>query len=130
MRLPFAFAVALVAFAAHAETLPSLYDKPPPDVKFTPSPDWRLSAVVHYETAGSKTTLIIEGDIINDGKDERATPKVRVTLRDAAGNDLSSLTAAPAEPRLKPREYSAFEARLENPPPGTVTVELGVADAH
>lgn len=130
MRLVLAFAAAAFVSIGHAETLPSLYDKPPPEVTFTPNADWRLSAVAHYEVAGARTTLIIEGDIISDAKDERATPKIRVTLRDAGGKDLSSLAVAPAESRLKPREYAAFEARIENPPAGTVSVELGVADAH
>lgn len=128
MRLPLAFAFALIAFAAQADTLPSLYDRPPPEVKFKPNENWRLSAVVHYETAGKVTTLIVEGDVINDAKDERATPAVRVTLFDAAGREIFHWSVAPAEPRLKPREWSAFEAKLENPPAGIVSLELAAVE--
>lgn len=128
MRLFLAFAVLLAAFAARAETLPPLHDKPPPAVSFKPNPDWRLSAVVHYEVAGNVTTLIVEGDIINDTKDERATPGVRIGLRDAAGRELFHWTVAPVERRLKPREYSAFDAKLEGPPAGVVSLELAIAD--
>lgn len=130
MRWSLALAVAVTAFAAYAETLPPLYDKPPPDVKFKAAEGWRLSAVVHYETTGAVTTLAVEGDVINDGKEERTTPKVRLTLLDAAGGRIFHWTVVPAEPRLKPREWSAFDGRLEGPPAGIVTLEIATDEAH
>jgi hypothetical protein len=79
---------------------------------------------------GSTLVLVVEGDVINGADRERATPTIRLGLRDKEGREFHSWTVRPSEPRVRPQDWAAFAARLKNPPENAHTVEIRTVDAN
>ncbi len=130
MRAFLAVAMILAALTAARADDPPLpaTDRAAPTLTLTPALGWRLDAVVRMDIEGDTLVLLIEGDVINDGDSERPSPKVRFGLRDKESREFFHWTAQLAQPRIGPRDWLAFETRLERPPEDAYNVEIRTVD--
>jgi hypothetical protein len=132
MRLLFAFVTIVAAVVlARADDHPlPLSSRPTPQLKLNASIGWRLDAVLRMDEVKGKPVLVIEGDVINDSAQERAAPKVRMGIRDDEGTEILHWTVLTEEPRIKPREWVAFNAKLESPPMDMKILEIQTVEAE
>jgi len=132
MRLMFALVMMLAALGiARADDRPEpVTDRAAPAVKLNPSIGWRLDAVVRMDEDRGVPVLVIEGDVINSSDKERAAPQVRFGVLDEAGREIYHWTVAPTQPRVRPRDWVAFEAKLESPPLDMVGLEIQTVETE
>jgi predicted Zn finger-like uncharacterized protein len=60
--------------------------------------------------------LVVEGEIINPTADMKKVPKIALTIRDEAGDNVYMWTATPQRPTLIAGDRLKFRARLASPP--------------
>lgn len=65
---------------------------------------------------GDRETLEISGTIANTSKSLQRIPILRLSIRNAAGQDLYVWTASADQAELTPGEATSFRRRLANPP--------------
>jgi hypothetical protein len=73
---------------------------------------------------------VIEGDVINNSAQERATPKVLFRVLGHDGTEIFHWTVVTDDPRVKPRGWVAFSARLESPPSDIAALEIQTLEAE
>jgi len=129
VALVMTFAALAPARAADDRPTP-LSSRPVPALKLNGSIGWRLDAVLRMNEVKGKTVLVIEGDVINSSDKERAAPKVRLGIRDDEGTEIFHWTVLTDEPRIKPREWVAFNAKLESPPMDMATLEIQTVETE
>ena len=130
MRTLLAVAMICAAPIAVRADDPSLAtDRAAPEVALTATEGWRLDAIVRMDVEGDTLVLVIEGDVINYSDRERTSPTIRFGLRDKEGREFYHWTMRLAEPRIRPRDWVAFDTRLERPPEDAHTVEIRTVDS-
>jgi len=68
------------------------------------------------ETANGTSFLVISGEILNTSDSTRAVPGLKITLFDAAGQELVSWRVNAADAALPPGGRTTFRAQRANPP--------------
>ncbi len=68
------------------------------------------------ETANGTSFLVISGEILNTSDSTRAVPGLKITLFDAAGQELVSWRVNAADAALAPGGRTTFRAQRANPP--------------
>jgi predicted Zn finger-like uncharacterized protein len=63
--------------------------------------------------------LIVQGAIVNTSGKATEVPRLRITARNATGQDIYAWTARPSRSVLGPGEQAKFTSRLTSPPPDT-----------
>ena len=121
--------VALIA-PAHADQPERLTDRPVPAIKLVSAIGWRLSAVATMDVEGGRLVVKIEGDVFNVSDSERASPTIRLAVRDETGRELYHWTVLPDLARIKPGDYAPFSARVEEPPEDMHSVAISTVDAE
>ncbi len=76
---------------------------------------------------GATPVLLISGEVRNIGREEKAAPPLRVTLRDAQENPLYQVVYALDQRMIAPGGAAAFQVRVENPPLEAVDLETTFA---
>ena len=76
---------------------------------------------------GGVSTLFIEGEIVNRSAQPVDLPAVRVTLRSAAGNPVTSWLVELSVPALAAGRAIGFRSALASPPPDAAGVTLNLA---
>jgi predicted Zn finger-like uncharacterized protein len=61
-------------------------------------------------------TLVVDGNIINNGGKMEDMPRLKFVVRNASAQEVYSWTTAPPHPTLSPGEVIAFHSRLASPP--------------
>lgn len=79
------------------------------------------------ERAHGTETVIIVGEIANQGADDKAVPAVRIALL-ADGAERHAWLHEPPETRLAAGEALTFRSLLPSPPPGVDEVRFHLAD--
>jgi hypothetical protein len=67
------------------------------------------------DVEGTTPVLIVKGDVTNTSESVRNVPRLKASLRNAAGDELVNWTFATAQARLLPGETAPFVTRIENP---------------
>jgi hypothetical protein len=71
--------------------------------------------------------LIIEGDIVNNGKTTQDLPRLRVALRDAAEKEVQFKIIDPPRPRLPPGATAHFKTPFDHPDDAAIGVVVTFA---
>ncbi|WP_298257780.1 MJ0042-type zinc finger domain-containing protein [Bradyrhizobium sp.] len=79
---------------------------------------------VTTETVEGTSMLVIEGAIADESSKPVELPRLRFSIRDAAGTEIYAWNAVLEQSFLKPGEKAAFKSRLASPPPGGRNVEV------
>jgi hypothetical protein len=77
---------------------------------------------ISKETENNVDTLIVDGTIISTGNASTEVPRLRFSVRNAAGQEIYTWTAAPARSILEAGERLDFHSRLAAPPADAVDV--------
>ncbi|MBI1360872.1 MAG: hypothetical protein GC155_11395 [Alphaproteobacteria bacterium] len=78
---------------------------------------------------GTTPVLTVTGNAINKGKTRRASPLVRVSLRDEAGKEVHAWTDSLSVPFIGPGESVPFKTRIVAPPLETWRLAVTYSDA-
>ncbi len=76
---------------------------------------------------GPTPVLLVSGEVRNIGRDEKAPPPIRITLRDAQSNELFEIVHAVDAHGIAAGGGAPFQIRLENPPAEAVDLEASFA---
>jgi hypothetical protein len=68
--------------------------------------------------------LVIEGAITGDSSKPVELPRLRFSIRDAAGTEIYTWNTVLEQSLLKPGEKAMFKSRLASPPPGGRNVDV------
>jgi hypothetical protein len=68
-----------------------------------------------HDVEGKTPVLIVKGDVTNTSDGVLDVPRLKASLRSAAGTELVTWTFATAQARLLPGETAPFITRIENP---------------
>jgi predicted Zn finger-like uncharacterized protein len=79
---------------------------------------------VTTETVEGTPMLVIEGAITGDSNKPVELPRLRFSIRDAAGTEIYAWNAVPEQSLLRPGEKAMFKSRLASPPPGGRNVDV------
>ena len=71
--------------------------------------------------------LVVTGKIVNPGDKPIGTPALRISVRAGDGREIYHWTAAAPNSRLGARQVVAFRAKLLDPPPNAVRVDVTFA---
>lgn len=71
--------------------------------------------------------LLVEGTIVNRGASAVSLPAIRITLRSASGEAVTSWLVEPAVDGLAPGGSIGFRSALAAPPPDAAKVTLNLA---
>jgi len=77
---------------------------------------------------GTTPVLTVTGAAVNTGQQARATPQLRVTLKDETGKDVQTWTDALSVAMLGPGERTEFTTRFEAPPVETYRLSVTFAE--
>ncbi len=61
--------------------------------------------------------LVVEGNVVNNGRKAVEVPRLKFVVRNAARQEIYSWTGLPSRPALQPGQAATFRARLASPPP-------------
>ncbi len=73
-----------------------------------------------------KSTLRIDGELVNLSKVPHDLPNLRILFLDAAGTVVKRWTFPPPERRMLPDEVVKFATEIENPPADAKRIDVGV----
>jgi predicted Zn finger-like uncharacterized protein len=76
---------------------------------------------------GPTPILLVTGEVRNIGRDSKAIPPVRVSLRDAQSHEIFQLVNSIAEHPIAAGASAPFQIRVENPPADAVDLETTFA---
>lgn len=76
---------------------------------------------------GGGRFLVVEGDVTNIARVNKAVPAIEVAVKDGTGQTLYSWKTDPPRPELEPAELMRFRARLAAPPATGQTVQVRFA---
>ncbi len=68
------------------------------------------------EYQGDIPVLAVTGEVVNTSDADRPVPRIKVSLRDSARQQIFDWTFAVPVKQLAPNEKSAFVSRLGSPP--------------
>jgi predicted Zn finger-like uncharacterized protein len=68
--------------------------------------------------------LVVEGKIVNVASTAMPVPRLRFSLRNAAGTEIYSWTAMPSQSAIEPGQTLPFRSRLASPPKDGHNVQL------
>lgn len=71
---------------------------------------------VEKEVTDGVPVLVVQGAVVNETRQLIQVPRLRFSLRDAAGVDVHQWTALPEMPMLGPGDQMPFRTRLASPP--------------
>ncbi len=77
---------------------------------------------------GTTPVLTVTGAAVNTSEEARATPQLRVTLKDESGNEVQTWTDDFAVATLAPGERTEFTTRFEAPPVETYRLTVAFAE--
>jgi predicted Zn finger-like uncharacterized protein len=77
---------------------------------------------ISKETENNVDTLIVDGTIVSTGNASTEVPRLRFSVRNTAGQEIYTWTAAPARNILEAAERLDFHSRLATPPAGAIDV--------
>jgi predicted Zn finger-like uncharacterized protein len=78
---------------------------------------------------GATPILLVSGEVRNIGRNQKAAPPLRLTLRDAHANELYEVVYALSGRPISPGGAQPFQFRVENPPTDAVDLEAAFATA-
>jgi predicted Zn finger-like uncharacterized protein len=81
-----------------------------------------------FETQEGLNILAVRGAVVNVTDQALPIPRVRVSLRDEAGEELYAWTVVLDDTRLDPGATTQFVTRLSSPPPGAANIEVTFAE--
>lgn len=76
------------------------------------------------EIVDGVVVLVVEGQLVNISGRPVELPRLRLSVRDAAGKEIYTWTATAPKPRLDAGEAVPFRSRLASPPPDGTSVEV------
>lgn len=76
---------------------------------------------------GPTPVLLVSGEVRNIGRDDKAVPPVRISLRDSHSREIYQLIATVGEAPLSAGAAAPFQIRVENPPADAVDLEATFA---
>ena len=79
---------------------------------------------VTTETVQGTPMLVIEGAVMDESNKPVELPRLRFSIRDAAGTEIYAWNAVLEQSALKPGEQAAFKSRLASPPPGGRNIDI------
>lgn len=79
-------------------------------------------------TYPTRTTLKIEGELVNLSKAPQDVPNLRVLFLDGGGKIVRRWTFPPRERRMLPDEVIKFETVVQNPPADAKRIDVGLDD--
>ena len=79
---------------------------------------------VTTETVQGTPMLVIEGAVTDVSSKPVELPRLRFSIRDAAGTEIYAWNAVLEPSFLKPGEQAAFKSRLASPPPGGRNIDV------
>jgi predicted Zn finger-like uncharacterized protein len=79
---------------------------------------------VTTETVQGTPLLVIEGAIAGESSKPVELPRLRFSIRDAAGSEIYAWNAVLDQSVLKPGEKAMFKSRLASPPPGGRNIDV------
>jgi len=80
------------------------------------------------EAEGDAKWIRVRGTITNISGEPRTVPAIRISLADAAGNEVRHVNILPAKDELAPGESLEFTGRIDNPPPTARRADVGFTD--
>lgn len=80
------------------------------------------------EAEGDEKWIQVKGTITNVSDKPRMVPVIRISLADAAGNEVRHLNVLPAKDELAPEESFEFTGRFDNPPPTARRADVRFTD--
>jgi len=82
---------------------------------------------------GPNPVLVVSGEVRNIGRDAKAVPPVRISLRDDRSNEIYHTVNVIPEAHVAPGGAAPFQIRVDNPPSDAVDLEAtfaSFAEAH
>ncbi len=76
---------------------------------------------------GPTPILLVSGEVRNIGRDDKAVPPVRISLRDSGSHEIFDLVNVVTEQALQAGASMPFQIRVENPPADAVDLEATFA---
>lgn len=76
---------------------------------------------------GATPILLVSGEVRNIGRDDKAAPPIRITLRDGHSNELFEVIHSMNGVAVPAGAGAPFQVRLENPPAEAVDLEASFA---
>jgi predicted Zn finger-like uncharacterized protein len=76
------------------------------------------------EIVDGVVVLVVEGQLVNISGRQVDLPRLRLSVRDAAGKEIYTWTATAPKARLEAGEAAPFRSRLASPPPDGASVEV------
>jgi predicted Zn finger-like uncharacterized protein len=76
---------------------------------------------------GATPILLVSGEVRNIGRDEKRSPPLRITLRDARANELFEVVYALGGNPIAPGGAQPFQFRVANPPVDAIDLEAAFA---
>ena len=76
------------------------------------------------EAEGEAKWILVKGSVINISDKPRIVPVIRISLADAAGNEVQHVNVVPAKDELAPKERLEFTGRIDNPLPSARRAEV------
>lgn len=80
------------------------------------------------EAEGDAKWILVKGSITNVSDKPRAVPMIRISLADAAGNEIRHLNLLLAKDKLAPAESFRFTGRIDDPPPAARRADVWFID--
>lgn len=80
------------------------------------------------EAVGDAEWIQVKGSITNVSDKPRIVPVIRISLADAAGNEIRHLNVLPAKDELAPEESLEFTGRFDYPPPTARRADVRFTD--
>ncbi|MDE0539779.1 MAG: DUF3426 domain-containing protein [Rhodospirillales bacterium] len=68
------------------------------------------------EAEGDAKWILVKGSVTNVSDKPQTVPMIRISLADAAGNEIRHLNLRPARDELAPAESFEFTGRIDDPP--------------
>jgi predicted Zn finger-like uncharacterized protein len=82
---------------------------------------------VQRSVDGDTPTLVVSGEVRNIGRDSKAIPPVRLSLRDAQSHEILQVVNAIADHPVAAGASVPFQLRVDNPPSDAVDLEATFA---
>lgn len=83
---------------------------------------------VERDFDGATPVLLVSGEVRNIGRDEKAVPPVRISLRDTRSHEIFELVNVVTDQPLAAGGAAPFMIRVENPPADAVDLEATFAN--
>jgi len=78
---------------------------------------------------GPTPILLVSGEVRNIGRDDKALPPVRISLRDAQSQEVFEAVRTISQTHLPAGQATPFQIRLDNPPANAIDLEATFASS-